>query len=100
MARFVTRVELHAAADVDYANLHQSMEQEGFSRTIKSGDGTVYQLPTATYYWETDKDRNAVLEAAKAAASKTNKTFGVIVTESQVSTWHGLPFASEPKAVS
>lgn len=100
MARFVTRVELHGASEADYNVLHKAMEDEGFQRTIKSGDGTVYQLPTAQYYSDSDKERNSVLEAAKRAATKTNKKFGVIVTESQVSTWYGLSIVSQPKPAS
>ena len=100
MARFITRVELHGAVDADYTTLHAAMNDEGFGRTIKSGDGTVYQLPTATYYLDSEKERNSVLEAAKRAATKTNKKFGVIVTESQVSTWYGLAIVSQPKPAS
>ena len=100
MARFVARVELHSASEADYSTLHRAMEQQRFRRTIKSGDGTIYQLPSATYYWEGEKDRNAILEAAKSAAAQTNKKFAVIVTESQVSTWYGLPVLDQPKPAS
>jgi hypothetical protein len=66
------------------------MEAEGFLRTITSGDGTTYQLPTAEYYWVTPLTRSQVLEAAQRAAAKTNKTSSILVTEAQVSTWSGL----------
>jgi hypothetical protein len=91
MARFITRVELHGAANDDYEVLHEAMEAEGFRRTITSGDGTVYHLPTAEYYWETPRTREEVIEAGKRAASKTEKEFGIIVTEAKVSSWSGLP---------
>jgi hypothetical protein len=90
MAKFVTRVELHAGRAEDYEILRQSMESEGFRRTITAGDGSVYDLPTAEYYWETELTRDKVLEAAKRAATKTNKEFGAIVMETKVSTWYGL----------
>jgi hypothetical protein len=91
MARFITRVELHNARNEDYPVLHAAMEAEGFRRTITAGDGTVYHLPTAEYYWETPRTLKDVLAAAQRAAARTNRTFGVIVTEAQVSTWLGLP---------
>jgi hypothetical protein len=93
MARFMTRVELHGADYSDYENLHRAMEGEGFKRTITGGDGTVYRLPTAEYYWVTPMALKDVLAAAQRAAGQTGKTFGVIVSEAQVSTWIGLPRA-------
>jgi hypothetical protein len=90
MARFMTRVELHAADDDDYQTLHSAMETEGFRRTITSDDGVIYHLPTAEYYCETTLTRPDVLAAAKRAATKTRKNFGAIVTESNGITWSGL----------
>lgn len=90
MARFVTRIELYAASQSDYGVLHTAMAAEGFRQTITSGDGTVYQLPTAEYYFDGALARGAVLEAAQRAAARTRKTFAVLVTEAQVCTWVGL----------
>jgi len=90
MARFVTRVELHDAVYRDYEVLHGAIEAEGFRRTITSGDGTVYHLPTAEYYLESPRPREEIIAAAQRAAGRTNKGFGILVTEAQVSTWVGL----------
>jgi hypothetical protein len=90
MAKFTVRVELHAASYSDYETLHASMERRGFSRQITADDGRTFHLPTAEY----DKGGNftpqQVLDAAKAAASETRKTFGVLVTQSDSRIWYGL----------
>jgi hypothetical protein len=91
----MTRVELHSAGDSDYDNLHRAMQAEGFRRTITAGDGTVYNLPTAEYYWETPRTLKDVLAAAQRAAEQTGKPYGIIVTEAQISTWVGLPVAAK-----
>jgi hypothetical protein len=91
MAQFTTRVELHHADDEDYKTLHAAMEDEGFSRTILSGDNVAYHLPTAEYDRISNLTRNDILKSAQRAAALTGCRFGVIVTESKGSTWWGLP---------
>ena len=102
MARFMTRVELHYAPHDgdDYAKLHEEMEERGFKRTISSSDAT-YHLPPAMYHLEGDYGRDGVLQAAKDSAAavgyalwtstvRGRRTYSVIVTEANVSTWAGL----------
>jgi hypothetical protein len=93
MATFITRVELHEAVWSDYSVLHGEMKKQGFSQSIKGDDGKVYALPTAEYEFDGDLTQAQVLERVKAAASKTNRAFGAIVTGSVGQTWFGLPFA-------
>jgi len=90
MERFTTRVELHDAAAADYQTLHQAMKQEGFSQTITSDDGIEYQFPTAEYNKEGEFSKHDVLESAKRAARKTNKSHSILVTKSAGRTWHNL----------
>jgi len=90
MATFMTRVELHAADEDDYEALHAAMEQEGFDRTITSGDGVTYHLPTAEYYRSAQLTQQQVLDSAKRAAATTGKSYAVVVTESNGVTWTGL----------
>ncbi len=98
----MTRMELHYAPHDgdDYAQLHDEMEGRGFVRTISSSDAT-YRLPPAMYYLEGDYGRDGVLQAAKDAAAaigyslwtsaaRGRRTYSVIVTEANVSTWAGL----------
>ena len=90
MASFTTRVELHDAGSDDYETPHVAMEAEGFSRTITSDDNVRYHLPTAEYSRVGSATRAQVLESAERAASRTNKKYAVLVTESNGRTWTGL----------
>jgi hypothetical protein len=92
MTSFTTRVTLHKVKEDSevYTELHDYMEQEGFKRTIKSGDDITYHLPHAEYNFVGNVSRDDVLERAKKAAKKTNKNHSVLVTESAGRTWSGL----------
>src|SRR5262249_19527043 len=90
MPSFTTRVELHNATYSDYETLHAAMARRGFLRLITSDDDDTYQLPTAEYDRVGDFTAQQVLEAAKAAAAETRKSFGVLVTESRRRVWFGL----------
>jgi hypothetical protein len=90
MAGFTVRVELHNATWSDYEKLHTEMVGQGFKNTIKSDEGTVYELPPAEYNFEGNLTRAQVLERAKTAAGRTNLKYAVLVTESNGRTWHGL----------
>ena len=90
MATFTTRVELHDADETDYETLHSAMAEEGFTRTITSGDGITYHLPTAEYNRSGQLTRDNVLDSAIRAAEKTGKGHGILVTESDGRKWIGL----------
>lgn len=90
MPRFTVRVELHAADWDDYETLHAAMEDAGFSRQIESTDGKTYALPTAEYIGSGELTKEEVLSAARSAATKTRKTYSVLVTESVGRKWYGL----------
>lgn len=90
---YTTRVELHRGGEDDYETLHSAMEREGFSRQIKSDDGTWYHLPTAEYVYSGSQSRTEVREKAKRAAAKTGLTFMVLVTEANGWSWYNLPKA-------
>ena len=79
--RFTIRVELHNSED--YTKLHEEMEDEGFTRTIKlDTEPTTYHLPTAEYNkWGEDLTSEEVLESAKRAASQVTKNYSVLVTK-------------------
>ena len=66
------------------------MEDEGFSRVIKSSDGTRYHLPTAEYDRRGELTRSEVLDSAGKAAAQTNKKASILVTELAGRTWRGL----------
>jgi hypothetical protein len=90
MPNFTTRVELHNADADDYEILHSAMETEGFSRTITASDGITYHLPTAEYNRSSLLTRDQVLASAERAATKAQKGYEVLVTESAGRKWVGL----------
>ncbi len=90
MASFMTRVELHSATYQDYANLHAYMSQEGFTNTIRSGDGVLYQLPPAEYELIANCTTVQAREKASKAATRTHKTFAVLTVEYSSAAWSGL----------
>ncbi len=81
MALFFVRVELHDATSKDYDVLHENMAKASYSRSIKDGAGSVFQLPTAEYarYFTATVDR--VIEEVKKVAATTGKTYWVLVSE-------------------
>lgn len=99
MPNFTTRVELHkASTEKDYELLHSEMAKEGFSRTIKlSDETTVYHLPTAEYNIGGESlTPEQVLDKAKRAATKTGKTFMVLVTKADGRRyWYNLPIVTK-----
>jgi hypothetical protein len=87
---YTIRVELHKATALDYTVLHQAMEKAGFSRFIRDSAGALYELPIAEYRYEGVSDLNTITNAAKAAASSTNRGYGVFVSETTQAMWYGL----------
>lgn len=90
MSQFTTRVELHGANWQDYEVLHSRMAAEGFSRTITSDQGDVYELPTAEYDLVGPFTQAQVVAKADRAAAFTGKSRGILVTEAVGRTWRGL----------
>jgi len=90
MASFITRVELHNANVQDYANLHGYMAQEGFTRTIRSDDGKLYQLPPAEYGLIANCNAFEARDKASKAAARTFKNFAVLSVERNAAAWVGL----------
>jgi hypothetical protein len=90
MASFMTRVELHGATYQDYTNLHTYMAQEGFTNTIRSSDGILYQLPPAEYELIANCSAVQARDKASKAATRTLKAFAVLIIEYSSAAWVGL----------
>lgn len=94
MTRYMTRVELRGSPTAkDYEDLHAKMQANGFTRTIKGGDGKTYQLPHAEYYAESTLTTAQVLDKADAAAKAVWTRYAVVTSEAPISTWKGLDLA-------
>jgi hypothetical protein len=84
MAKFTTRVELHEikkGEQPNYELLHACMKKQGFSQTIKSESGTVYELPTAEYNIHGEYAIETVLDLAKLGANNAHPKYSILVTE-------------------
>ena len=93
MAKYIAKVELHAASYANYDFLCLQMAQRGFTRTIAGANHTVYQLPIGTYFIDSDASLQEVLNRAVAAANATLKSSAVLVAECREAMWQGLTVA-------
>lgn len=89
-AKYLVRVELHSATYDDYETRHRAMAARGFQRTIRSGQGTFYDLPTAEYTIGSAQSGEQVRTAADNAASTTGKRHGLLVVRYDEAWWTGL----------
>jgi hypothetical protein len=88
MPTFITRVEMHGVAREEYDRLHSAMERRGFIRTITSGQGVTYRLPTAEYWRSgTGLTSESVRSDAQAAAGSVRPNPSVLVAET-TSNWY------------
>lgn len=90
MTQFITRVELHDGNPSDYDDLHEAMESEGFWQTIKGESGKNYQLPTSEYLFVGPITIDEVYRKAYVATHSTRRAFGLVVTEANNISLHGL----------
>jgi hypothetical protein len=100
MGWFAVRVELHQLNNQrqptwdDYARLHVAMQQRGYFRVIKGGDGNWYHLPHANYSaWFDNKNGESVRDEVTAIVATVWSNSGNLVTAGQ-SWWQGLIPAS------
>jgi hypothetical protein len=90
MNSYTVRIELHSDNYTDFINLHTEMIRSGFSRTIVSGKGVIYQLPRAVYTIESWSDSKYILSLAQKAVNATKKTAEILVAKTSGWAWSGL----------
>lgn len=90
MATFTIRVELVNAPADAYERLRAELENKGFTRKIRSNDGTEYILPQAEFNFSGSIPKSEVLELAKQAVATAGSPARLLVTESAGRTWHNL----------
>lgn len=91
MTWYLARMELHNANSHDYSELHERMEAQGYTRTIRSDSGSSYWLPTAEYELIGEMSCDDAFERAKTAGAGTGKLFGAVVVQYSRAKWYGLP---------
>ena len=97
---FTVRIELKGRpGSSDYENLHSTMAQAGFSRTIVATDGQRYMLPHAEYdYTGSASDIGAVCTAATNSAKKVWSSVAVFVTQGDARRFVGLDVVPTPRS--
>lgn len=91
MGLYTVRVELHSDQyNPDFEILHRAMQNEGFSKLIKSSEGKTYYLPRGEYTILTNKNRLQVLNVVEKAVAETKETAEILVTEAIGRNWSGL----------
>jgi hypothetical protein len=90
----IVRITLHLRHGDDswtlYDNLHRLMSEEGFSRQIDSNEGDWYHLPDGEYIFPDSPAVETVIAMARKAATRTEREFSVLVTQSSRCTWWNL----------
>jgi hypothetical protein len=86
MPSFALRVELHDADADDYEQLHASMQERGFDRTIVADDNSELLLPTGTYVGVA-LSIEAALAGAQAATAETGRNSWIVVFHYDA--WYG-----------
>ncbi|HEY3837182.1 MAG TPA: hypothetical protein VGL72_11455 [Bryobacteraceae bacterium] len=81
MSIYSTRVELHGASRSDYGPLHKAMKLAGFSQTVTSDDGTVYELPEAEYVMFGSFTSEAVCAAAETATKGVWSSYSIFTND-------------------
>ncbi|MCQ4969157.1 DUF2622 domain-containing protein [Atlantibacter hermannii] len=94
MAKFTVRVELHGAGDSHYDALYEAMAAEGFTKTITSVSGVVYDLPHGEYNYSSEESVGEVRTKVSAIADKIISN-SVLVTRSSGRSWVGLDETDE-----
>lgn len=87
MASFTVRVELHKAEPEDYENLHEKMENKGYSREITGDNGKKYKLPNAEYAASKHMTSSEVRDEVIEIAEKVKMDPLVLVTKSEDRSW-------------
>lgn len=91
MNKYTVRIQLRNATGEDYSDLHENMEEEGFSRFVVSKGEIVRQLPDAEYsFTSTTHTTSEVLSKAHKIASQISPDPKILVTKSAERKWKGL----------
>ena len=100
MSQFKVRVELHQAAFDVYERLHQKLLVAGYQRLIVASDGSVYQLPTATYSQNFGPNFTAEQIRGHVApiVQSVWRTFSLFVVRYDEAAWSGLTMVSRKVA--
>lgn len=87
MGKFTTRIELRDATPKDYEQLDKGMQLLGFTKILKSDDGSHYSLPTGEFFKDVNAPIKEVYNEAEKAANNTGKKNWIITCETINRMW-------------
>lgn len=92
MSIFIVRVQLSKESPQHYTLLRDRLLNIGFTKRIKSQDGTEYRLPNGNYLINSTSNIEAIHNAVLKIALNIDKTPMILVTESKEkgNYWSGL----------
>lgn len=74
MARITVRIELYDASSEDYQKLHEKMDKQGFTGTIKLKNGA-WVMPPVEYNYDGQATKQQALEKAISAVASARQDF-------------------------
>lgn len=87
MGKFTTRIELRDATMDDYELLDKEMLQLGFTKILKSDDGSHFALPVGEFFKDSKSPIKDVYKEAEKAANGTGKKNWIITCETINRMW-------------
>ena len=90
MALYLVRVELFNANGEDYNELHDQMERRGLYRQIKADNGGLYDMPSGTYFGESELSTVKLQEWVSSMADPHSHPTAASVFVAQVGDWQSF----------
>ncbi|PKH18824.1 hypothetical protein [Pseudomonas fluorescens] len=90
MALYLVRVELFNANGDDYTELHDQLEARGLYRKIRADGGGVYDMPSGTYFGESELSTIRLQEWVSGVADPHSHPKAASVFVAQVGDWQSF----------
>jgi hypothetical protein len=92
MANFILRVQLSIESNQRYTLLRDRLINIGFTKRVKSKEGTEYRLPNGNYRIESNKDIITILSAVQQVAATVDPAPQIFIVEAKEkgTAWAGL----------
>lgn len=90
MALYLVRVELFNANGEDYTELHEQMQKRGLYRQIEADNGGVYDMPSGTYFGESELSTIKLQEWVSSVADRRSRPKAASVFVAKVGDWQSF----------
>lgn len=90
MASYTIRVELNEQTDAKRIELHYTMLDNGFSRSVVCDNGFTYALPSNEFVYVGNEKITSLIDRIVTLISRFSEHPSVLVTRSAERSWSGL----------